>query len=213
MGLYNKKGLYNGYKKANKEREANDYYATPPVEVTNILNILRIDFNGKEILEPCYGGGHMAKGILDYLDSNQMKVKMYCTDIKQWDNILSNRIEPLTGDEYNFLSDDYIYNSADYVIMNPPYSIIEPFVIRGLEIARKGLLLLGRLQFAEGQSRYENLLKDNPFSDIYIYVDRIKCFKNGDFSQTESSAQAYSWFYWDKEDVNKYPRVHWIRRK
>lgn len=99
---------------------------------------------------------------------------------------------------YDFLSDDYPYNKADYVIMNPPYSIIEPFVIRGLEIAQKGLLVLGRLQFLEGQSRFENLLKDNPPSDVYVYIDRIKCFKNGDFTQTESSAQAYAWFYWDK---------------
>lgn len=27
MGLYNKQGLYNGYKKANKEREADDQTA------------------------------------------------------------------------------------------------------------------------------------------------------------------------------------------
>lgn len=37
MGLYSKKGLYAGYKKNHKEREALDYYATPPQEVTNIL--------------------------------------------------------------------------------------------------------------------------------------------------------------------------------
>lgn len=51
--------------------------------------------------------------------------------------------------EHDFLSDDYPYDKADYVIMNPPYSTIEPFTLRGLEIAQKGLLLLGRLQYLE----------------------------------------------------------------
>lgn len=46
MGQYTNKGLYNGYKKNSKEREELDYYATPPVEVTNILNQLQYDFTG-----------------------------------------------------------------------------------------------------------------------------------------------------------------------
>lgn len=67
MGLYTTKGLYNGYDKNHKERDKTDYYATPPQEVENILNLLNIDFNGTKILEPCAGGGHMLKGIRDYL--------------------------------------------------------------------------------------------------------------------------------------------------
>lgn len=119
----------------------------------------------------------------------------------------------LTGKEYDFLSDDYYPNKTDYVIMNPPFSTIEPFVIRGLEIASKGLLVLGRLQFLEGQSRYKNILEENPPTDVFVYVDRIKCFKNGDFSITESSAQAYAWFYWDKIWGDRPAQLHWIRRK
>ena len=39
---YNKKGLYMGYDKNHKEREALDYYATDPKEVKNILDTLKI---------------------------------------------------------------------------------------------------------------------------------------------------------------------------
>ena len=63
MGQYSNKGLYNAYKKNNKEREALDYYATPTKEVFNILKELDYSFHGKTILEPCIGGGHMAMGI------------------------------------------------------------------------------------------------------------------------------------------------------
>ena len=213
MGEYNVKGLYNGYKKNNAEREALDYYATPPAEVTNILRVLGLDFTGKYILEPCAGGGHMVKGIFDYLNESQsICTTIFASDVMKRDTPFCYAIN--TGPEYDFLSDNYNYGylPIDYVIMNPPYSTIEPLVMRGLEIARRGLLVLGRLQFLEGKSRYENLLKDNPPSDVYVYVDRIKCFKNGDFTQTESSAQAYAWFYWDKEKPHEHTKLHWLRR-
>ena len=46
MGIaqYNKKGMYNGYDKNNKEREALDYYSTPTEEVENILSIIKCIF-------------------------------------------------------------------------------------------------------------------------------------------------------------------------
>lgn len=54
MGQYSKKGLYAGYDKNHKEREALDYYATPPAEVENILWQLKYDRNENwDILEPC----------------------------------------------------------------------------------------------------------------------------------------------------------------
>ncbi|MCM1223049.1 MAG: SAM-dependent methyltransferase [Lachnospiraceae bacterium] len=215
MGLYNKQGLLNGYKKNNKERDALDFYATPVEEVTNILEILNLDFSRASILEPCAGGGHMVKGILDYIYSQGYNSKLWtikATDIKE--RPIVDNIEIETG--LDFLSDEYPYNEADYVIINPPYSTIEPFVIRGLEIAKKGLLVLARLQFLEGKSRYDNILRETPPTDTFIYVDRIKCYKNGDFSQTESSAQAYVWVYWDKEKMavpGYASELHWMRRK
>jgi hypothetical protein len=43
MGQYSAKGLYAGYDKNNKERDALDYYATPPWEVENILREIQIE--------------------------------------------------------------------------------------------------------------------------------------------------------------------------
>lgn len=214
MKTYNNKGLYNRYDKNHKQRDKLDYYSTPTEEVTNILNILKIDFNNSTILEPCCGGGHMVQGILNYLDEQGIKKtwELIASDVKNRGGLFSTN----TGLKYDYLSDDYPFNGKDkkidYIIMNPPYSTIEPFVIRSLEIANKGVLMLARLQFLEGQNRYENILKENPPNDVYIYVDRIKCYKNGDLSDRSSSAQAYAWFYWDlnKKDKNTY--LHWIRR-
>ena len=205
------KSLYSGYDRNNKERDALDYYSTPSCEVLNILETLNIDFSNQSILEPCVGGGHMAEGINKYLAvQGCSNVELIGSDIQnrgyQNDNWHLDY-----GKDYDFFSDEYPNNKADWIIMNPPYSVIEPFMIRSLEIAEKGIIMLARLQILEGISRYENVLKDNPPSDVYVYVDRIQCWKNG-VEPTGSSAQAYAWVIWNKEE-NHPPYIHWIRRK
>lgn len=134
----------------------------------------------------------MYQGIQNYMTKDNYADAIIATDVVE--RATDIQFPHYVGPQYDFLSDNYklpIDTHVDYIIMNPPYSIIEPFVIRALEIAERGVLMLGRLQFLEGKGRYENILKDNPPSDVYVYVDRIKCYKNGDFSNTDSSAQAY----------------------
>lgn len=210
---YNKKGMYVGYDKNHKERDALDYYSTPIKEVTNILNVLGIDFNNETILEPCAGGGHMLQGIADYISKAGCKgVNIYASDIQERETIFHDYVFA-TGKDYDFLSDEYPFvDNIDYIIMNPPYAVIEPFTMKALGIANKGVLMLGRLQFLEGEKRYLNILKDFPPSDVYVYVDRISCYKNGNDKEKMASAQAYAWFYWDLTQENKETKVHWIRR-
>ena len=212
MGLYTKKGLYNQYDKKHKERQKEDYYATPTKEVINILDTLNYNFINSIILEPCVGGGHMVDGIDDYLTCQGYieKVKTIGTDIK--DRGYENPLWELGyGENYDFLSDNYPITDVDWIIMNPPYATIEPFVIRALEIADIGVIMLGRIQFLEGSGRYENIFVDNPPSDVYIYVDRIQCWKDG-IEPIGSSAQGYAWYIWRKGFGNVTPELHWIRR-
>ena len=154
MGLYNKQGLLNGYKKNNKERETLDYYATPSCEVENILLELDYDFSNKTILEPCIGGGHMAEGIEAYLRDDMIPKKLIGTDFIDR-GFKSDKWELAYG--LDFLSDDYPIEKADVVIMNPPYATLEPFLIRALEIAQDKLIVLCRTQVLEGASRFENI--------------------------------------------------------
>ena len=211
MGQFTSKGLYNGYKKNNKEREELDYYATPTAEVRNILDALGYDFSGMTILEPCVGGGHMANAIKDYiLDNEHGRITLVGTDYK--DRGFRDDDWKLSYG-YDFLADEYPVDEADVIIMNPPYSILEPFMIRALEIAKKKLIVLCRIQGVEGEGRYEKIYANNPPTDMYQYVDRIQCWKNGDEPEG-SSAQGYMWMIWDKENVpaDGCPRFHWIRR-
>lgn len=213
MGKYSNLGLYSKYDKNNKERQKEDYYATPVEEVKNIMNTLHLPLQSSDIiLEPCCGGGHMVEGILQY--SQKYGSKIIATDIKNRQNIFmdNHKKNNIFYDlELDFFQDDYPYNCADYVIMNPPFKLIEPFIIRGLEIAKKGLLCFARLQFLEGVSRYNNILKDNPPTDVYVYVDRIGCYKNGDMTKEPDKIQAYAWFYWNKKNKHE-PVIHFLRK-
>ena len=214
MGQYNKKGMYSGYDKNNKEREALDYYATPPQEVTNILKTMGLEITAQDyILDPACGGGHMMKGIVDYFP----RVQLTGTDIKDRTTELIKDLKENTnstyyyGKEYDFLSDEYPIKECDYIIMNPPFSIIIPFVQHSLDIAKKGVLMFGRLQFLESVARYEKIFINNPPTDVWVYVDRVACYKNGDFSTKPSSVQAYAWFYWDKEKIGQNTNLKFIR--
>ena len=155
----------------------------------------------------------MVQGILNY----SSEAKIFATDVVSRFNPFAAQQKDVQfncGTEYDFLSDSYPLpeESIDYIIMNPPYSTIEPNVMRALGIANKGVILLGRLQFLEGQGRYENIFSGNPPTDIYVYVDRIACFRNGDLNIKPDSVQAYAWFIWDFTKENKTPNLHWIRR-
>lgn len=211
MGQYTNKGLYNAYKKNNKEREEKDYYSTPTDEVYNILSELNYDFSGQVILEPCIGGGHMAKGIEKYLDANAQTAAALVGSDVQDRGFVTDSWTCYYGDEYDFLLDDYIIDAADVIIMNPPYSTLEPFLIRALEIAKDKLIVLCRMQVLEGESRYEKIFIDNPPTEIYQYVDRIQCWKNGE-KPSGSSAQGYCWVVWDRKNPTPAPVLHWLRR-
>lgn len=207
MGLYSKNGMLNGYSKNHKERQAEDYYATPTIEVENILNTLNYDFSNKSILEPCVGGGHMMEGILHYAE-DMNNIEYFASDFKDRGYNHEN-----INFKYNidFLDDNYPFNKVDIIIMNPPYSTLEPFLIRALEIAQEKLIVLCRMQVIEGTGRYKNIFKDNPPSYIYQYIERIQCWKNGT-PPTGSSSQGYCWLIWDKTEQPHEPVLRWIHR-
>lgn len=209
MGQYTTNGLLNGYKKNNKEREELDYYATPTSEVINILETLGYDFTNQEILEPCVGGGHMVAGIQKYLDAHdQVPAALKGSDFKDR-GFVSNIWKLQYG--LDFLADDYPIDTADVIIMNPPYATLEPFLIRALEIAKKKVIVLCRMQVLEGSGRYDKIFKDNPPTEIYQYIERIQCWKGG-VKPAGSSAQGYCWLVWDYDKPAAAPTLHWIHR-
>ncbi len=168
----------------NDEREENDYYATDP---TAIDDLLRVETISKRIWEPACGEGHLAKRLTelgydvtatDLIDRGYGKGGRNFLEVRGWN-----------PDESYFPGD---------IITNPPYKYCTDFILKSLELVKEGhkVCMFLKLQTLEGQERYNRIYKDNPPKTIYVYSKRKQCGKNGNF--TGSSAVCYAWFVWEK---------------
>jgi hypothetical protein len=96
------------------------------------------------------------------------------------------------------------------ILTNPPYKYALEFILKALEIVPEGrkVAFLFRIQFLEGLKRYEKLYSKFPPKVIYVFVKRIKCVLNGDFSQGQSIT-SFAWFVWKKGWKGE-TRIKWI---
>ena len=192
----NSKAVYSTLAASNHsdtDRENNDYYATPPKAIEELLK--REQFN-HYIWECAVGGGHIA----EVLKQNGYDVK--CSDI-----IDRGYTDTEVAD---FLHTERDKNDfARDIITNPPYSMATEFVKHALDISMDStkVAMFLKIQFLETKKRYE-LFEEYPPKKIYVFVNRVNCGKNGVFGK-ESSAVCYCWFVWEKGYQDK-PIVDWI---
>lgn len=170
-----------------QEREKNDYYATPPKAVCELLKHESFD----NVLEPCCGEGHISNVLKehgcsvtssDLIDRGYGDVKdMF--DIKEWN-----------GD----------------IVTNPPYKLAQPSIEHFLNITKEGckIALFLKIQFLEGQARRKFFDKFPP-KYVYIASKRFSCAMNGDFENYHSGAMCYAWFVWEKGFFGE-PSIRWI---
>ena len=129
-----------------EEREQNDYYATDPRAVFDLLK--HEEFNHL-IWEPASGGGHMVEA----LRSRGFKVRS------------SDLINRGCQDELlNFLEYDTKIKWPGDIITNPPYKFCTEFILKALDAVKEGakVAMFLKLQTLEGQDRYNKLFKNAP---------------------------------------------------
>lgn len=181
---------------ARKKKDPLDFYETPPEAIHAICD--RVAFSGL-ILEPAAGNGAIVEVLRGY------HYQIMCSDIVQYGFPLD-----AVGD---FLTwPDYV--TVDWVVTNPPYNQAEAFVRKALEITTKGVAMLMRLAFLEGQKRYKMFVEEhlNP-TDVYVFSNRITCDPDG------VAQVCFAWFIWDKSvmtESHDEPHdtiIHWIMSK
>lgn len=180
---------------SNKERQKEDYYATPPIAVKKLLDTgIKLS---KNIWEPACGEGHISKVL-----------EQYGYNVRSTDII--NR-------GYGSETIDFLCEETPFIgdiLTNPPFKTALSFCKHGLRLINDGskVLLLLRLLFLEGKER-GIFFKENPPKNVYVFSSRITCAKNGQFQtldgSTESGALAYAWFEWVK-GFNGKPEISWI---
>lgn len=172
------------------ERETDDFYATSPEAVSQLLSKEKF---APRIWEPACGKGHIAEVL------RSAGYEVLATDlidrgygIPRRDFLLE--VTPFDGD----------------IITNPPYKLATEFALHGLKLVKNGarLAMLLKIQFLESAERLA-LFRVYPPEKIYVFSKRIICAKNADFASYKSSALCYAWFIWHKGNKNL-PVVDWL---
>lgn len=165
-----------------KERQAEDFYATEPRAAELLLELEEFDEN---IWECACGQGDLSKVF------EGAGHKVLSTD-------LVDRGYGTGG--VDFLKCNKMFNGS--IISNPPYKYAKEFVEHALELVPDGhkVAMFLKLQFLEGKARRE-LFEKYPPKTVYVASGRLLCAKNGDFEGMRAgggSAVAYAWYVWEK---------------
>lgn len=175
----------------NTDHEINDYYATDPKAIDELLRFENFD---KCILEPCVGGGHLAIRLKDL----------------GYEVIASDIID--RGFPGTVIKDAMAIQSNSYdIITNPPYKRAYKMIEHFLNISDKGVKIACflKLTFLEGKKRYK-FFKERPPSRIYVFSYRINCARSGDFEKYKTSkAVAYAWYIWEVGNYGD-TKIDWI---
>lgn len=166
-----------------------DHFPTPPW-ATRALCTHVIDIAGCAVWEPACAEGRMAEPLKEFAQS------VRASDVHDYGY----------GEVLDFLWPAR-HGSYDWVITNPPFLLAEQFVHKGLLIATRGVAVLVRTAFIEGQGRYASLFKDRPPTIMAQFVERVPMVK-GRLDADASTATSYCWLVWLKFWAK--PTLMWI---
>lgn len=180
----------------NEQREINDYYATDP---KCLRELLKYETFNPYVWECACGGGHLSQLLIDegYRVKSSDVVNRGFNDTEIIDFLKVTKED---------IKNDY---SRD-IISNPPYKYAKEFVEHALDISMDSVkvAMFLKVTFLEGQARRE-LFKKYPPCRVYVFSKRMTCAKNGDFGYCKQGAVAYAWFIWEKGFKGD-PVIKWI---
>ena len=179
---------------AKAQREPNDFYATNPVAIEELLKVEKFSPN---VWECACGQGHLS----EVLKNHGYNVKS--TDL----------IDRGYGEEnIDFLDCQEPFDGD--ILSNPPYFCAKEFVEHALELVPDGkrVAMFLKLTFLEGKER-KKFYEKYPPECVYVSSSRVQCAKGGDFEKYEKTgtATAYAWYIWRKgSDPSIDPRLRWF---
>ena len=175
--------------------EEHSFYATDPNSLRTFLDEYHTQRKLSDKVWECACGNGVLSEVL----------KEYGYDVISTD--LINRGYGMGGVDFLLQTDKVNLD----ILTNPPYKQALEFVKHALEIQEEGCktIMFLKLQFLEGQKRYDELFKEQPPKEIYVHVKRQMCYMNGDMTNKMSSAVCYCWFVWEKGFTGN-PIIKWI---
>jgi hypothetical protein len=170
-----------------KDREKDDFYATPPLATQKLLKVEQ--FEG-DIWEPACGMGHISTVLED---------AGYC--------VLST---DLVDRGHGIGGIDFLLSSRDEhpnIITNPPFKLAQQFAERALEVTTQKVALLCRLQFLESLER-KPFFESTPLKNVWVFSKRLTMVKGGEI-KNQGGLIPFAWFVWEHGYTGK-PTLGWI---
>ncbi len=178
------------------EREINDYYATEPKAVELLMKEEKFH---PYIWECACGEGHISEVL-----------KAHGYSVKSSDLYDRGYEGTETIDFLKVTKEDIKNDVSRDIITNPPYKYAKEFVEHALDISMDGakVAMFLKLTFLESKARQE-LFEKYPPKTIYVFRNRVDCWKNGVEPDKPIKAVCYAWYVWEKGFKGD-PVIKWI---
>ncbi len=176
-----------------------DFFPTPPWATRAFCTHVLPAFEPAPLqylvaVDPACGEGHMALALEEYFG------QVEASDIFDYGY----------GTVADFLHPDHPgYAQCDWIITNPPFNLAGDFIRQALKLARRGVAMLCRTQFQEGEDRHATIFAPHPPVAIAQYIERVPMHR-GRWVVNGKSATAYEWFVWLKEPAGHRTAFQWI---
>lgn len=167
-----------------KEREANDFYATDPIAIDKLIG--SIGFIPSIVWECACGTGCLSE-----------RLEQYCHRV-----VSTDVIDRGYGQVQDFLLAKEMPSGCSCIITNPPYKLATEFILHALSLLPDGgrCIMFLKTTFLEGEKRHRLLFSKHPPLRILQFSKRVLCAKNAEFQKMRKvgSAVSYAWFVWEK---------------
>lgn len=152
-----------------------DDFPTPPWATRALCERLG-DLSGLTCREPAANRGHMVRPLSEYFP------RVVASDIHDYGA--------------GFPVQDFLFLSGtdlvDWTITNPPFRLAEEFIRHAITTSRKGVAVIVRSAFLEGQGRHAALFSLHRPRLILQFAERVVMHK-GRLAPEGSTATAYCW--------------------
>lgn len=162
-----------------EEREPDDFYPTPPVGTTALLNLET--FNGP-IWECACGDGAITR-VLEAAGHQAVSTDLVDRGFgtPRVDFLLESRL------------------LAPNIITNPPFKLAEAFLHHAFAIGAEKVALMLRLAWLEGEGRKRRVYDPLPPARVHVSSRRLTMLRSGtDGGKGGGGMIAFAWFVWER---------------
>ena len=202
-----------------KGREADDFYATDPKAIEELINapVVYYKQTAQRILSSCKGEcGFFIWECAAGNGNLSNWLKRNCYNVVASDLKYRGCIDGSIIDGLDFLT-TYPYNKFKgaaahpfVIITNPPYSLATEFIEHALEILPDGGLYIAlmNITYLHGIDRYKRVYSKGTLREVYVFSKKIHVYKNN-IPTGHTSMCVYAWYVFQKGYKGQ-PTIYWL---